>query len=94
MTREEAKAAGLKRYQGQSCVRGHDGTRFTSSGECVACKRERVRRYRGNGSKREPRQPPHRLRPQLAEAVHTPELPVAHSDFIQAITRERLMAGK
>jgi hypothetical protein len=35
-----AQAAGLKIYQGNPCVHGHAGIRFTRSGACVDCERE------------------------------------------------------
>lgn len=38
MSRDEARAAGLKRYwTGSLCVRGHVSQRYTSSGACVEC---------------------------------------------------------
>jgi hypothetical protein len=38
ITRREAHAKGLKRYyDGSTCLRGHTGERFTSSGGCIAC---------------------------------------------------------
>jgi|ERR1022692_1505463 hypothetical protein len=37
MTREEAKAAGEKFYQGEPCVKCEATTRYTKGGRCVAC---------------------------------------------------------
>jgi hypothetical protein len=37
MTREEAKALGLKRYFGEPCPKAHYGERFVSSKECCTC---------------------------------------------------------
>ena len=33
-------------YQGKKCKYGHDGVRYTSSGQCVICERERAVRNR------------------------------------------------
>ena len=45
--REEAKAAGLKRYfTGEPCDHGHVAERTVVDGKCVECKRERERRWR------------------------------------------------
>lgn len=38
MTQASARALGLKRYpSGVPCRQGHDGTRYTTSGECATC---------------------------------------------------------
>lgn len=39
MTRDEARAAGLKRYQGVPCKHGHLGERYVSTKQCVDCLR-------------------------------------------------------
>jgi hypothetical protein len=41
-TREEAKALGLKTYQGTACHAGHTSGRITSTGGCIQCNRDRV----------------------------------------------------
>jgi hypothetical protein len=47
ITREVAKARGLKRYfTEQPCARGHVAERFVADGRCVQCNRERHRRAR------------------------------------------------
>jgi len=33
----EARAAGLRTFQGSKCKHGHDGIRYTSTGQCVSC---------------------------------------------------------
>lgn len=33
-----AKASGLRKYQGQPCIRGHVGIRLVKNNECVQCK--------------------------------------------------------
>ena len=35
--REQAHQGGWQKYQGNPCKRGHDGVRFSSTGQCVAC---------------------------------------------------------
>lgn len=37
LNRSDAKAAGLTHFQGTTCRRGHDGLRFTCTGNCVQC---------------------------------------------------------
>jgi hypothetical protein len=37
VSREEARAAGLKRYNGAPCRYGHSGERYTSDHGCVEC---------------------------------------------------------
>lgn len=32
-----ARDAGLSKFQGSKCIRGHDGIRYTLSGQCVLC---------------------------------------------------------
>lgn len=40
ITREEALAAGLKKYRtGKSCQHGHDVERWTDTGKCIECDR-------------------------------------------------------
>lgn len=86
MTRKEAKAAGLTRYIGAPCLRGHNGERSTHNGQCVAC--HRLGRYgmlasaASPASKKQKTQKP------------PPPLPVAQSDFIRTLTRAELMAGR
>jgi 5-methylcytosine-specific restriction endonuclease McrA len=42
VTRQEAKAAGLLRYfSGKPCINGHLAERWTSSGSCYECTKER-----------------------------------------------------
>jgi len=46
ITKQEAKARGLKYYfTGKMCKHGHVCERYTNSGDCVECVRERNRRY-------------------------------------------------
>lgn len=46
LSREDAKAAGLKRYfLGERCVNGHLEQRATSTTRCLACVRDRQRTY-------------------------------------------------
>lgn len=40
-------------YQGRSCIRGHDGERFLSSGACVHCSRDYKVNARKEGRARE-----------------------------------------
>jgi hypothetical protein len=52
ISREVAKAQGLKRYfNGHPCIRGHVAERFVADGRCVECKRERRRYERGDRDK-------------------------------------------
>lgn len=62
-TRREAKAKGAKHYlTGKSCPHGHVAPRFTSTGNCTVCQRERVaarppelaRRYTAQHAERHP----------------------------------------
>lgn len=47
MTRNEAKRAGLQTYNtGVACARGHLSDRFTSSGDCIQCVKERTKEFR------------------------------------------------
>lgn len=48
MTRDEARAAGLARYdaEGVPCRHGHTRGRYVSSGQCAECLRLKVRRMR------------------------------------------------
>ena len=47
ISREEARAKGLKRYfTGEPCVHGHVCERYVSSDACVECERARRRAYR------------------------------------------------
>ena len=47
MNRQEARAAGLKRFRsGRLCPRGHNGERFTSNGCCCSCLAENVNDWR------------------------------------------------
>jgi hypothetical protein len=39
--RSIAKLLGATKYEGAPCKRGHDGTRYTSTGACAACLNER-----------------------------------------------------
>lgn len=43
MTLSEARAAGLARYQGSPCPRGHSGERYVSNYKCVICLRDKAR---------------------------------------------------
>ena len=46
VTRDEARAAGLKRYfDGQPCVHGHLAQRQTTNRKCLACKRLNSKEY-------------------------------------------------
>ena len=46
ISKEDAKARGLKRYfTGKPCNRGHVAERFVSSGVCFECNRVRVKRW-------------------------------------------------
>ena len=36
-TRRAAMASGAIQYRGKPCKRGHNGTRYVSTGSCVAC---------------------------------------------------------
>ncbi len=42
MTRKEARAMGLVRYQGGPCSRGHTGPRYARTGNCCECERLRL----------------------------------------------------
>jgi predicted RNA binding protein YcfA (HicA-like mRNA interferase family) len=42
--REAARRLGLVRYQGQPCIYGHHGERYTSSGACCVCGKEARRK--------------------------------------------------
>lgn len=44
--RMRARAVGRKRFLGERCKYGHDGTRFVSNGACVHCHHERINRAR------------------------------------------------
>jgi hypothetical protein len=48
MTRDEARAAGLTRFDGAVCKqhRSEKGKRYTASGRCIACLREATARAR------------------------------------------------
>jgi hypothetical protein len=49
ITREEAKAKGLKVYSlGVGCVRGGHVERYVSTGSCRQCQRDSMARYRGS----------------------------------------------
>lgn len=49
MTRNEAILAGLKTYHtGRPCHKGHDALRYTSTGNCVECNKEKSGAYRRN----------------------------------------------
>lgn len=53
-TRAEAKAAGLKRYcSGAKCHKGHLAERYTSTAQCVECKRVQYEYLGGNSRKAE-----------------------------------------
>lgn len=39
MERDAARALGFVRYTGPSCRRGHEGVRYVSTGNCIACLR-------------------------------------------------------
>ncbi len=39
LVRATAKAAGLTKYRSHACSRGHDGERWTASGQCTECGR-------------------------------------------------------
>lgn len=46
MERSQAKLLGLTRYKtGRACKHGHTDERWTGSGECVSCSREKVRNW-------------------------------------------------
>lgn len=80
--RQEARARGFKRFDGNAC--SHCGTteRYTDNGACCECNRRKCMEWY-----REKRKRP--------AARHLPAaLPVAHSDFIRRITRAQLMAGR
>ncbi len=40
-TRKEAIATGATRYQGSSCKKGHSGLRWTGSGACIQCVKDK-----------------------------------------------------
>lgn len=40
--RVEAAKAGLLRYKGSPCWRGHSGERYTSTGGCTECSKEQA----------------------------------------------------
>lgn len=43
VTRESAKAQGLKRfYTGDACPKGHDSPRYVSDGSCCQCRKEKI----------------------------------------------------
>ncbi|HAU5500968.1 TPA: hypothetical protein JD203_03665 [Cronobacter sakazakii] len=45
ITQAEALDKGLTRfYTGRKCTHGHDSQRYTISGECVECNKERAKR--------------------------------------------------
>ena len=44
--RHAAAKAGARTYQGNTCRRGHDGKRYTSTGACIACMRQGYRASR------------------------------------------------
>lgn len=44
MNYSEARAAGLPRYNGKPCEKGHGTERYSSGGDCVECNRMRVLR--------------------------------------------------
>lgn len=39
--RQQARAAGLKRYLGEPCLNGHRGLRYVTTRNCVDCERDR-----------------------------------------------------
>lgn len=39
----EAAMRGERTFQGTICLRNHDGTRYTASGACVQCMKDRAR---------------------------------------------------
>lgn len=100
MTRFQAKARGLKRFDGSPCRNGHVGERFTNNGECVDCCRERVARAGGskrydkrlkcNGGKTRPVYP--RAKRDCAAQIANC-LPIDEDSFI-TVTKSQLMAGK
>jgi hypothetical protein len=55
--RETAVLYGQRRYHGHDCAKKHGGERYTSSGECVAC-RQLMDRNRPTRIKSEPRPMP------------------------------------
>jgi hypothetical protein len=46
ISRKEARRRGLKVYQGSPCLRGHSGLRYTSTGGCIQCISEGIRKRR------------------------------------------------
>jgi len=48
--RINAYESGEKKYQGQPCINGHSGTRYTKSGCCIEC----VNRNKNNDFPRRP----------------------------------------
>jgi hypothetical protein len=46
ISREEAKALGLKRFFGRLCERGHDGQRYVRGGGCFGCADDRLKARR------------------------------------------------
>ena len=52
--RKAAKARGMRvYYTGRLCVHGHDAVRYTKSGACIICTRERTAKQRENPAYRE-----------------------------------------
>lgn len=45
MTRDEARAQGLKRYPGKPCPEGHSGERYVGNNDCTECSKIRAREY-------------------------------------------------
>jgi hypothetical protein len=45
LTRAEARAAGLKRYNGKPCKHGHSGERYVGNNDCVECSAARALAY-------------------------------------------------
>lgn len=37
LAKQAARAAGKIKFMGSPCVNGHDGIRYTSTGQCVNC---------------------------------------------------------
>lgn len=48
----EARSAGLKRFEGAECKKGHGTTRFVSNGQCVVCSKESARKWIANNRER------------------------------------------
>lgn len=87
MTRDEALARGSTTYQGEPCVKGHNGKRYTSSYNCWECTRRRVGKQRHPATHHKPT-----IKPAQSKPLPSPH--VIQSDWMKPPTKAQLMGRR